>query len=613
MTDSDVRKYFQDNTIAYQQAAEAFRKKVLSWSWYRAIYFVAWAGLLIYFANQRQGTYLVLVLATGIVGFVWLIVKHNKLKLNRDIHEQLHLVNKEELDRLKYQFGYLPQGQQYKHPLHPYSKDLDIFGKHSLFQFTNRTATPGGSDRLASFYISPASREDIERRQQAVKELSKLSEWRNGFLANGRVYTQKPDSLPLFYNWLKEEKNLVDTKWAWMALTTLPALSAICIILASIGVISWQWLWLPVIANALVLSKTLPKSRAAYKATEPALGTLRTLALTAKLIEQKTWQSPLLLHLQQSLLNKESATASTQIGILRNILTGLESQQNAFYFALNFLFLQDLYWLLRAERWRKLHRNAIHQWFSAVFEWEALNSLAGTAFAQPAWAWPTITSGEAHFNAKKLGHPLLPAKRVSNNFTLSGNGQAILITGSNMAGKSTFLRTVGINVVLGLAGGPVCAEQLDLSPMQVFTSMRTEDNLEESVSSFYAELQRLQQLLAVIKADTNFSSDLPIPEAVQYNLPVLYFLDEILKGTNSEDRHKGAAALISQLQKLGATGLVSTHDLVLGQNAEKTGLQNYSFNSVVEGDQIHFNYKLEPGICTSFNATAFMKKMGIEV
>jgi hypothetical protein len=613
MVKPEVQKYFQDNVVQYQKTAETLAAAVLRWSWLRAVYFIVVAGLVLYFANQRMGLGVVGSLALGAIGFVGLIVRHNHLKKQRNLYQQLHLINQEELDRQEHHFTDLPDGAEFKHPFHPYAKDLDIFGKHSLFQYLNRTSTPGGQARLAHYLKQAAPAEVVLQRQAAAQELAGAPEWRQQFAAQGRMFPKKPDSLGAFYEWLNAPNKVLNAKWPWAALATLPAVSVVIIVMASFGMLTWSWLWLPVILNGIILSRVIPLSRAAHKATEPALGTLKTLASSSKLIEQKEWSSSLLKSLKEELSSEDKKLASQQIGLLSSILTGLESQNNAFYFMLNFLFLQDLYWLLRAERWRALQQTSIERWFGAMFEWEALNSLAGLAFAEPHWSWPQLATGEAHFDAEELGHPLLTEGRVTNNFKLIGNGQAVLITGSNMAGKSTFLRTVGINIVLALAGAPVCARRLSLSPMQVFTSMRTEDNLEESVSSFYAELQRLQQLLAIIKADEKVDSDLPIPDSVQTDLPVLYFLDEILKGTNSEDRHRGAAALIRQLQNLGATGLVSTHDLVLGQAAEQTGLQNYSFNSVVEGDQIHFNYKLEPGICTSFNATALMKKMGIEV
>src|SRR5690606_31371401 len=204
-----------------------------------------------------------------------------------------------------------------------------------------------------------------------------------------------------------------------------------------------------------------------------------------------------------------------------------------------------------------------------------------------------------NFNGKNLGHPLLKEQhRIDNDFSFNGKGSIIILTGSNMSGKSTFLRTLGTNAVLALMGGVVCAEDLKIGLVRVFTSMRTVDSLEESVSSFYAELQRLKQLL----------------ESGDENQRTFFMLDEILKGTNSYDRHKGAASLVKQLHKLNVLGIVSTHDIELGNMSEKLpSINNYSFTSVVEKDEIIFDYKLHPGICQSFNASKLMERMGIEI
>jgi DNA mismatch repair ATPase MutS len=242
----------------------------------------------------------------------------------------------------------------------------------------------------------------------------------------------------------------------------------------------------------------------------------------------------------------------------------------------------------------------VRQWFAARGEAEALYSLAGFAYANPGYALPEITTHALQYEARQLGHPLILAgKRVSNDFSMDGLGKTLVVTGSNMSGKSTFLRTLGINAVLALAGAPVCATACRLSVFRVFTAMRTQDSLEESVSSFYAELKRLRQLI----------------ELLPTGQPVFYLLDEILKGTNSHDRHEGAKALIRQLHKHHASGLVSTHDLALGQLGEVSPeyVQNYSFNSDFADGKLHFDYKLREGVCRSFNASQLMRQMGIEM
>ena len=231
-----------------------------------------------------------------------------------------------------------------------------------------------------------------------------------------------------------------------------------------------------------------------------------------------------------------------------------------------------------------------------------MNSISGFRFANPAYAVPQVTwDSGISVDTKNLGHPLIkPGKRISNAFQMNGLGQTILITGSNMSGKSTFLRTIGLNIVLAQTGAVVCATSFSCSPAQVFSSMRTQDSLEESTSSFYAELKRLRQLLELAGENDK--------------LPVFYLLDEILKGTNSADRHRGAEALIRQLHTKKSAGMVSTHDLELGEwGATEDFVHNFHFRSDVEDGQLKFDYKLYDGICRSFNASELMRMMGIDI
>ena len=272
---------------------------------------------------------------------------------------------------------------------------------------------------------------------------------------------------------------------------------------------------------------------------------------------------------------------------------------NQIYLILNSIFLFDFILLAKAEKWRANYKDEISGWFGAVAEFEALNSIAAFAFANEDYVFPGIMEKAYFFHGTNLGHPLIPdGQRVKNNFKLEGRGNSCIITGSNMAGKSTFLRTVGINAVLALTGAPVCADSFQISNIRVFTSMRTKDNLEENISSFYAELLRLKMLLGQINEDK----------------PVLFLLDEILKGTNSTDRHIGAESLILQLNKTNTFGLVSTHDLELGNLQKKNNqITNYNFSSRIDGEEIIFDYKLRKGICKSTNASQLMAKIGINI
>lgn len=310
----------------------------------------------------------------------------------------------------------------------------------------------------------------------------------------------------------------------------------------------------------------------------------------------------------QSTFRQTSYSAAGEFSKLKKILDVFKLRgtrkdkslgRNLFYLVFNLFFLLDIYWIILAERWRVRNKNYVRSWASSVSEFEVLSSIAGFSYSNPGYAFPEIKEEDYIIRFEMLGHPLInPASRVNNDFSLVGRGKIVMITGSNMAGKSTFLRAVGVNLVLALMGAPCCARSAQVSNMKLFTSMRTQDNLEEGVSSFYAELKRVEQLLRLLESG----------EAV------FFLLDEMFKGTNSQDRYKGGISLIKQLSELNAFGIISTHDLELARRVGNHMISaNYSFNSEIHGDEMTFNYQLTEGICRDFNASELMKRSGIKV
>ena len=272
---------------------------------------------------------------------------------------------------------------------------------------------------------------------------------------------------------------------------------------------------------------------------------------------------------------------------------------NFFAIFLNILVLWDIQWVSRLERWKKEHHSNLANWFVSLNEFDALISLSTLAYNKPDWTFPTIHEN-ATLKGIELGHPLIPSKElISNDFMMPTNEHIKLVTGSNMAGKSTFLRTVAINIVLALSGSKVCAKEMSLPHLDVYTSMRTTDALHENTSSFYAELKRLKIIL----------------DAVDRKEQVYFLLDEILKGTNSKDRHTGSKALIEQLIKSGGAGIIATHDLELSilESKYDGNLENLCMEVEVNNDELTFDYKLKKGVSKSFNATTLMRNMGIKI
>lgn len=364
------------------------------------------------------------------------------------------------------------------------------------------------------------------------------------------------------------------------------------------GLLSGYWVLIALIINGYMLYRTEPLTQHTYLQTHKSINTLRSYEAMIACIEDRQFNSPLLQSLRTTFINK-AERASVTIGQLKKLLSRIEVRQNAFYWIFNGFFLLDFIWLIQSEKWKFDHSKHVKYWFESINMYELLVSLGLTAHSHPQFGFPNIVAEPYTVNAKQLGHPLIPAEeRVGNNFEIEKEGTIVVLTGSNMSGKSTFLRTLGVNIVLARLGLPVCASALELGDFTLFTSMRTTDSLEQHVSSFYAELERINQLIQVL--------------AVEH--PTLFLLDELLKGTNSRDRNLGSAALIRQLGQSTAFGLISTHDLSLGAISEtQSGVENFSFNSTFRDGKISFDYKLRPGVCQSFNASELMIQMGIDL
>ncbi len=594
-------EFFGQKRDQYAQEALLWQRRFNTWSWLRVGLFIG-AALLAWLAFGLSGLDFALVAAgVALVLFVALVQRHQQIAWQRDQFRFLAGINREELARYSGVHHPADSGIDFANPVHPYSGDLDVFGRSSLYVLLNRTNTPDGRVKLAAWLQHPADREAIMHRQQAIKELAGHPDWRQHFQATGRHWEDDPENLRRLLNWLKQPPQISSRKWLVVLAYLMPVLTVTAILLSIFSeTVTYHLPILFLLVNGWLLRYTF---REVHQAAEGAWQTSRTLRAYGSLIqslEGHPFGSASMLRIKDRLTG-EAVPASGKIRQLASLLTNLQARRNAvFYLMVNVTLLWDLYWMIRLEKWKSGMESTVRKWFDALAEAEVLNSMAGFSFANPEYVLPEITGADFQYEARELGHPLIPAqKRVSNSFFVEGTGKTVVVTGSNMSGKSTFLRTLGINAVLALAGAPVCAAACRISVFQVFTAMRTQDSLEESVSSFYAELKRLRQLIDLL------------PEGQ----PVFYLLDEILKGTNSNDRHEGAKALIRQLHNHNATGLVSTHDLALGQMGEISPeyVTNYSFNSDFADGKLHFDYKLREGICQSFNASQLMRQMGIEV
>lgn len=589
---------FSDNIARYTERLDILQRKYTFWSTIRVVFFIAALVLLLYFANDRNIELAIYTLVVFPILFAVLVKFHNKIAFRRKQVQNLLQINKDELKRQKNELKEFDTGREFQNPLHSYTTDLDIFGRHSIFQLLNRTTTTGARALLAKWLIKSTDGNAILQRQEAVKELHPKNEWRQEFQASGMHFQDEESNVNALLEWLAQP-DLLRNKLLYQALQIIMSLVAITCLVGYFNDFSVYYLIGALAVNSLILKTVFAAAKDTTEQTEMASKALKAYAVLIHKVEVTEFESVYLKDLKY-VFNHADFKASKAIKMLDRILSNLESRANLFYWILNTMFLLDIIWLLRADKWKNQNKENASLWFEAINKFEAINSLAGFSFANPDYIFPGISEKEFELSATSLAHPLINSdERISNDFLMTEKGKIIIITGSNMSGKSTFLRTLGVNIVLALAGAPVCASKMNTSLLQVFTSMRTIDNLEESVSSFYAELKRLKQLLDLLEEN---------------NQPILFMLDEILKGTNSQDRHNGATSLIKQLSELKAFGLVSTHDLALGKlSTEMNNVENFSFNSIIEGDEIIFDYKLHDGICKSFNASKLMEKMGIKM
>ncbi|AEI51884.1 MutS-related protein [Runella slithyformis] len=594
MTPSDI---FTKRQTEFTHQAEVFQRSYNQLSTVRLIIFVA----AVFTVWQTLSFPIWIPLVSGIVGltlFAFILRRHQTTKRQWELHRALAALNTDEAERLSLRFARSATGAEFAVKNHVYCNDLDIFGPHSLFRLLNRAHTRIGMQTLAEWLLSPADPIEISVRQDAIRELTPLLDWRQELEANARLEKRIAEPTDFLERWLHAGENKAILRWKKLRL--LPVLTISIIIGAFLGWIPWLTAVLFLGFHSFILTKLNPSVKEYAEQSQGIVDTLKALGILLEKIEKHSFQSAKLQQLQYR-LTSETGAASKQIKVLASVTESLNFRLNPYFMlAIGLPSLWDLQWMTKLEAWKQTHRHNLAKWLAVVGQMEALGSLAGFSYANPQYPFAEISPEVFQLKALKTGHPLIhPAKRVSNDFALNDIGQTAVITGSNMSGKSTFLRTVGLNTVLALAGSPVCAEAFTCSPVRVFTSMRTQDSLEDNTSSFYAELKRLEALLQLAQSSS---------------IPVFYFLDEILKGTNSVDRHKGAEALIRQLHVLKSSGFVSTHDLELGMmSIEHDYVHNYSFYSTFSDGQLHFDYHLQEGVCREFNATALMRQIGIEI
>lgn len=597
-----LQAFYQKRAEEYTQQATKLTQRYEQLGWVRLLAFLGLVAAIIVMWRETPWWSGILTTGLGIFAFARLIKWHGRIQAQAAHCERLAQINQAEAQGQTNDFSAFPDGEAFIDAQHPYSYDLDIFGPYSLYQMISRAATSIGQQRLAQWLKEVAQPPTIKQRQEASQELAQLTDWQHELRAYGAAISEESGQIDRIYRWLQEPYIVLGRSGRKMALWVAPVLFVVAMALW-ITLLPWFLALLLLIPAGLWLRNSLDEIQKLHNQTGKAAGTLRTYAQLIRHIEEATFQTPRLQHLQQAFLG-EGEPASKAIDRLAYRLSQLDVRYNAFVFLLEFSVVWDLQQAYRIDKWKATHKEQLPHWFEALAEIEALVSLGNLTLNKPDWCQPEIQE-QREFVANELGHPLIAAdKRVSNTIQMPTQGHMHLLTGSNMAGKSTWLRTVGINIVLALAGAPVCAKNMKLPLLQVYTSMRTQDALHESTSSFYAELKRLKFIIEAVE-----------DPAKTDGIPVFFLLDEILKGTNSRDRHTGAKALIRQLIASRGAGLIATHDLELGAlEAEADGrIENWAIEVDIRDGQLFFDYKLKRGVSQSFNATLLMQQMGIKI
>lgn len=588
---------FYDEHIAQHRATlEALKRKIYHAGTLRLLIVVA-ALVAVWIARGAGWAVLTGIVVACVVPFVALMVYHNRLAVQRDFAAELMRLNEAERRAIDYDFSAFDGGGEYADAAHPFALDLDVFGEQSLFRSLNRTVTSAGQSLLAQWFMRPLTdREAVLRRREAIRELADRPDFRQPFYATG--IASKGQRAEASDEWMKGLPCFAD-RTVWRVLKVLvPALWIVVAAGCAVGAFP-TWAAGGMLAVSFGVAN-LPARRihALCKSADRMEGVLRSYAALIARVEAETFCAESLVALRRRFVPTEGISASQAIRRLSRLIGALDQRYSMAGLLLNLFLLRDVWLAARVERWMARHARHAADWFGALAEVDALCSLGGFAFNHPDYPYPDLTDAYFCMEGRGLGHPLIHRDRcVRNDLHIARPPHFVVITGANMAGKSTYLRTVGVNFLLACMGLPVCAEQLTVSPAPLFTSLRTADSLAAGESYFFAELKRLKQII----------------DRLQAGEQLFIILDEILKGTNSEDKRKGSLALMKQLVGRGACGIIATHDLQLGALADEfsEAVENGCFEADMTPDTLTFSYRLRPGVAQNMNACFLMKRMGI--
>lgn len=609
---------YQQNIEVSRQALSALKQKINILALSRLGVILLGAALLFWVVQTESFWGVIGVFFAIILVFAALVYRQSKEEEIRQRWEAFLAVNQNEVDMRAGQPGIYDSGSDFADHRHPYTDDLDVFGPQSLYALVNRCATPEGRATVAGLMLAPDTQTRILERQMAVQELASDRDWAQQFQVDLYSGIRQGDQLKSALRHYVAEDDSAKSASPDFSSFFKGYVSAVPYVIGACLLISF---WVPIVGRLciyLVVAHLLaslwysPKTNLIAGRFEKMGALLKTFSKGLIRIEKRKWTSDYLKKLQSRLYLKaaqpaggadleQRESASTAIHKLAEILGRLDYRLNMLVGALmNMLFLWDFRQLIALQEWKKRYGSELIEALDVVGEVEALNSLAILTINHPNWSFPEVLNAEEKvLEFQDLNHPLIDPKTAVANSYAKENHRIALITGSNMAGKSTFLRTVGTNMVLAFCGAPVCAQKMRVSVMYLITYMRIKDSLQESTSTFKAELDRMKLIL----------------ERVHDQPHSFFLIDEMLRGTNSIDKYRGSKAIIERLIREQAYGMVATHDLQLAglEQSYPGQIQNYHFDIQVRDGEMLFDYKLKDGECTIFNASILLKGIGIDV
>jgi len=582
--------FYTHNISSHQEESEKVKSQLQASSLVRLLVFVGAAiGIYAFMGNTKI---IIAIVLLAIVLFIFLVSRHSDLQFKYHKFLALIKINEIEIDVLHRKFHHLPDGKEFSNPTHFYSQDIDLFGKGSFYQYCNRTALDQGSETLVEKFTENKI-DNILLKQEAIKELAEKPKWRQEFAA---IATLVKAEIPYknIVHWLQQYKAFMPKAMQYVP-TVFSVVTGLLFLFYFLGfvpgLVIGGWFVLGLLLSGLYFKKVsklasdTSKVQSVFQQYQKLIVEIENQDFSSELLKEK-----------KSKIVQEGKKTSEILHEFSRILGALDQRNNMIFgFLGNGFLLWDIKQSYKIEAWIAANGKSVEEWFGVIAFFDAFNSLGNFTFNHPNYVFPKLIKDGVVLKGINVAHPLLdPKKSVANDITIDKE-QFFIVTGANMAGKSTFLRTVSLQIVLANVGLPVCASSVEYSPIKLITSMRTTDSLTDDESYFFSELKRLKFIVDEIQNDRYF-----------------IVLDEILKGTNSTDKAIGSRKFVEKLVASKSTGIIATHDLSLCEAArELPEIENHYFDAEIINNELHFDYKFKDGICKNMNASFLLKKMEI--